>query len=666
MILTSGILLWVAATQCITTHGFVSDLSVTIPSLKSPHYMNYGKPLAFESAADGSVEGGATAVAASGGGVVDFKAYANGYKTVFQELPFKKCEPSSGTIPQDLVGTYFRCGPAMFSAGSIMPPKTSIIQPRDGPPVPDGKNPKRMVQHPFEADGGVLAVTFQGSGGDDDDNAEESLSSSQDVTARFRYVRTNAFTNERKKGQRLYKAMDSTREVGPTAGGGMGNDLHTPLFRHHLQPGLNRNRKNTSNTRVVYWGKRLLSCWDGGQPYKLDALSLSTDGSSRLGGVLEEQGTMGCKLVYDPIKNRALMHAVTQSSRKSTVSIYEFNDEFRLVDEGGGKSVQDLPGFAMLSDMAATSNYAVFVQPAVSASVQFLMVKEPGKVLTVEKNPATIHLVPRVGSKKGAKSLTIPFDGVVEAELQMINAYEEGDKVILDAIRSDGTHKKAGGKASQWPWALSRDEYTNIASKTSLWRYTVDLKAGSVTKEKLSNLQCALGVINPKASTQKHKFLYMTLGGLGSDVAPPQGIGKFDCEKKSMDCWMPNEFEFCGEPMFAPKQGSSTAEDDGYILSTIFNGKTEQSELAIFQANSIASGPVARIPLGMAIPHGLHGCFTDSAEARWSADEIERRAKLADKMESRGNRWNEVKSDFSGLGLRFDDMEEYFGDSFLS
>jgi hypothetical protein len=33
-------------------------------------------------------------------------------------------------------------------------------------------------------------------------------------------------------------------------------------------------------------------------------------------------------------------------------------------------------------------------------------------------------------------------------------------------------------------------------------------------------------------------------------------------------------------------------------------------------------------------------------------------------MESRGNYWNEVKSDFSGLGLRLDDMEEYFGDFF--
>jgi hypothetical protein len=31
-------------------------------------------------------------------------------------------------------------------------------------------------------------------------------------------------------------------------------------------------------------------------------------------------------------------------------------------------------------------------------------------------------------------------------------------------------------------------------------------------------------------------------------------------------------------------------------------------------------------------------------------------------MESRGDMWNEVKSDFSGLGLRLDYFEVYFGD----
>ena len=117
--------------------------------------------------------------------------------------------------------------------------------------------------------------------------------------------------------------------------------------------------------------------------------------------------------------------------------------------------------------------------------------------------------------------------------------------------------------------------------------------------------------------------------------------------------------------MFASKENADS-EDDGYILTVLFNGKTEQSELLIFKSLSISSGPITRIPLGIGIPHGLHGCFTSAEEATWSGEEIERRAKLSDKMESRGNMWNEVKSDFSGLGLRFDDMEEYFGDSFLS
>ena len=139
---------------------------------------------------------------------------------------------------------------------------------------------------------------------------------------------------------------------------------------------------------------------------------------------------------------------------------------------------------------------------------------------------------------------------------------------------------------------------------------------------------------------------------------------------------MPEEFEFCGEPMYAPRKTNENGndnkesqgadiekeEDGGYILSVLFNGKTEESELLVLEADKIANGPVARVPLGVAVPHGLFGCFSSADEASWAADEIDRRAKLADKMESRGNMWNEVKSDFSGLGLRLDDWDEYFGD----
>lgn len=95
-------------------------------------------------------------------------------------------------------------------------------------------------------------------------------------------------------------------------------------------------------------------------------------------------------------------------------------------------------------------------------------------------------------------------------------------------------------------------------------------------------------------------------------------------------------------------------------------GRQKRASFRFFEARNFSASPVCRIPVAVGIPHGLHECFTDSEEATWSFDEIERRAKLADKMESRGNLWKEVKSDFSGLGLRFNDMEEYFRDSFLS
>jgi len=595
-----------------------------------------------------TVEGGEASVTPVS--APDMDAFANGYKTVFDEQLCKVCSPTEGAVPDDLVGTYFRCGPAMFSAGSIVPPKTSILQPKQ-PPVPDGKDMDRMVKHPFEGDGAVLAVTFPGDG---------------TATSRFRFVRTTAFTNERKAGKKLYKGMDSTREMGSSVGNGQGNDLNLPMFRHHLQPGLNKKRKNTSNTRTIYWGKRLLTLWEGGLPYKLDALSLDTEGRSQLGGVLKEQDPLGGKAVYDSNKNRMLLFQNIQEAGSADLTVMEFNSKFRPVTEGGGKSTATLKGFAALSDFGVTENYAVFIQPPVTAKgMQFLVSKEPGKTLDVESGAASLHLLPRPGSGKGElRTFSIPMDADSDAEVHFCNAYENGDNIVIDAIRSNSKNV-SGNKAASWPWASSLDDYSRSTCKRSLWRYTVNVKTGAISKEMLTDTQSYFGVVNPSVSAQKHRFIYTAIGSMDSDVAPPQGIAKFDCETKSTDVWMPQEFEFCGEPMYADRkmeEGQVAGEDDGYILSVLFNGKTEQSEMIVLRANNISAGPVSRIPLGLGVPHGLFGCFSSAEETNWGAEEIERRAKLALKMESRGNMWNEVKSDFSGLGLRLDDMEEYFGD----
>lgn len=505
-----------------------------------------------------------------------------------------------------------------------------------------------MVLHPNEGDGAVLAVTF----------------SESDCSLRFKFVRTNGFTAERKKGSRVYTGLDATRNLGAAmAAGKLANDLPVPLVRHHLQPGLNKNRKNTSNSRAVYWGKRLLTLWEGGLPFKLDALALSTEGRSMLGGAIKrDEDPFGGKMAQDSVQDRALFYALEHDPTKTRVTLFEFNNKFRLVPEEGGKITVDFPGFALINDFTATENYAVFVQPDIQANgMQFLVQKDPAKALSLSDGPTRIHLVPRVGSSKPQRTLDIPTDGTMEANMQFINAYETGDSIVMDVICSDGSHLT--GKSS-WPWGSSLDEYRASASKKSLWRYTIDAKSGTVTKKCLSNTHGFFGVVNPAKSAQRHRFIYMAIGAMDDQVAPPQGIARFDCESEEIVQWMPESYEFCGEPMYAPSTTESEDEDSGYIISVLHNGKTEQSEIIILKANDIAAGPVARVPIGMAIPHGLFGCFSASEEAQWSPDVMERRAKLSDKMEAQGNMWNEVKSDFSGLGLRFDDMEEYFGDFF--
>lgn len=298
----------------------------------------------------------------------DMQAFASGYSTVFEELPAGQCKPSSGKIPSDLVGTYFRSGPAMFSAGSLPPPASSLVKPK-APPTADGADPDRMVKHPFEGDGAVLAVTFPG-----DDTA----------TARFRFVRTAGFTSERKRGARLYTGMDSTRDSET----GLGNDTPLPLFRHHLQPGLNKKRKNTSNTRTIYWAKKLLTLWEGGLPYKLDSLALSTEGKSQLGGVLKPDTSFCSKGAYDSERNRMIFYENKQESSSSLVTVHEFNSKFRPVSGGDeGKVSYKLPGTALLSDFAVTKNYSVFIQPPIKTNgMQFMMSKDPSKTLSVETN----------------------------------------------------------------------------------------------------------------------------------------------------------------------------------------------------------------------------------------------------------------------------------------
>jgi all-trans-8'-apo-beta-carotenal 15,15'-oxygenase len=65
---------------------------------------------------------------------------------------------------------------------------------------------------------------------------------------------------------------------------------------------------------------------------------------------------------------------------------------------------------------------------------------------------------------------------------------------------------------------------------------------------------------------------------------------------------------FTGEPIFvANPEGIN--EDDGWLLILVYNAATHGSELVILEAKEL--NPLAKIPLPLHIPYGLHGSWTD-------------------------------------------------------
>ena len=65
-----------------------------------------------------------------------------------------------------------------------------------------------------------------------------------------------------------------------------------------------------------------------------------------------------------------------------------------------------------------------------------------------------------------------------------------------------------------------------------------------------------------------------------------------------------------GEPVFVP---AGKAEDEGYILSVVYNSETALSEVRVIDARNFSAPPVAIVKLQVRVPFGFHGNFVASS-----------------------------------------------------
>ena len=60
------------------------------------------------------------------------------------------------------------------------------------------------------------------------------------------------------------------------------------------------------------------------------------------------------------------------------------------------------------------------------------------------------------------------------------------------------------------------------------------------------------------------------------------------------------------EPVFVPR-ASAQSEDDGYLMTYVYDKSRNASDLVIFDAQDTDRGPVASIHLPVRVPYGFHG-----------------------------------------------------------
>lgn len=506
-------------------------------------------------------------------------------------------EAEFGQIPMDLHGTLFRNGPGKFQIGSD------------------------KVGHPYDGDGLVLAISFNNGS----------------AFFRSRFVRTAEYLAESKEQRIMFRGTFGTQRPGGPA-----------------QNALDVVVKNTSNTNVVCWGGRLWTLFEAGQPYRLDPSSLETEGLETLDGQLRaglpfDMGSAGAneafgsmisgtqqRLGNGPYMPRELLaaggdamtahphvdsntgHLVSFSyqvgpqlfppSLKTALTFWEFTPEFEVA----AKTSFELDGFAFLHDFAITKNFfVVFQNPVTVDNVPYVLGKAPAAacVRWVAGKPTLLHLIPRPG-RTDAQGLPLQPRTFTAPSLFVFhhaNAYEseDGQRIVVDSIHYESL--PAVGREALAEQQIDPD----VAFRSRLRRVEIDLRTGMLQIRKQFDQYLEMCSINEARSGRQHRFVFGYNSVFQPDNDVQIGIAKVDTVTGTAALWRPGYQKFALEPKFVGRPGA-TKEDDGWLLTVMFDSGTQDCHLVILDAQHLEAGPVASLKFRDPVPSGLHGCWSST------------------------------------------------------
>ena len=239
----------------------------------------------------------------------------------------------------------------------------------------------------------------------------------------------------------------------------------------------------------------------------------------------------------------------------------------------------------MMHDCALSTKHVLMLDLPVTFSFKSIL---RGATMPYEwnpKHPARVGIVPLMG--KRVRWLNVEPCYVFHTG----NAQDlpNGD-IIMDAV----VHDKMFDNSIHGP----------TANTTTLERWTLPANGDTVKRDVLAKQYQEFPRFDTRLTGQNYRYLYTM--GVNPD-APTSSVPllRFDLQQQRYTQHTFDKHRITGEATFVPRSINGK-EDDGWLMSFVYNTLTDKGEIVILNADDLAGEPQAIIKLPVRVPMGFH------------------------------------------------------------
>lgn len=257
-----------------------------------------------------------------------------------------------------------------------------------------------------------------------------------------------------------------------------------------------------------------------------------------------------------------------------------------------------------MHSFALTQNYIILVEfPFTVNPIDLAIMRKPFiKNFNWHPEEGTHFLI--IDRKTGALVKNLKYDTPFFA-FHHVNAYEEGDNVILDivtypnaSIISDVAHYEEVDE----PLNLNLENKSDLSQ---LLRFSISMVQDKIESATLLGEKVEFPRINDNYIAHLHRYVYAVNPSPVFQAQDLRPLYKIDTQTHEKILWqMPGVQP--GEPVFIAKPGA-TEEDDGVVVTIVLDANQQKAFLLMLDGKSFRE--IARIYTPEAIPVGLHAQF---------------------------------------------------------